>query len=466
MVMKLIGYLITGIIVLAAFSIPSIVMAETDTPWRLGQALALPPWLSVTGSHRTRFETLDSQFRAGGNGGDQILVMRTTMKAEVHSGHFSMAAEVMDSRATLDDNGTVINTGIVNPAELLQAYLQWQITDVFSTGSTTDVRMGRITMDVGDRRLVARNRYRNTINAFSGIDWRWQSNQGTQIRAFYTLPVNRKPNTRAELADNDVEFDEQDSDVKFWGLYYATKLGWGDYGELFYFGLDEKDSADRPTRNRDLSTLGLRIYRKPQLAHFDYQFESAFQIGESRTSTAVSNITNLDHRANFQHAEIGYTFASPWHPRLIIQYDHATGDDNPADTDNERFDTLFGARRFDFGPTGIYGPFARANLSSPGIRLQLKPSGNFSGFIAYRGYWLASDTDAWTTSKVRDESGDTGSFIGQQIEVRIRWNLLPNSIRLETGIAHLFAGEFMDDAPGNSGQGDATYFYSQVSFKF
>ena len=41
--------------------------------------------------------------------------------------------------------------------------------------------------------------------------------------------------------------------------------------------------------------------------------------------------------------------------------------------ENNRFDTLYGARRFDFGPTSIYGPFIRSNLNSPALRLFFKP---------------------------------------------------------------------------------------------
>lgn len=456
----------SALIMLTALAAAAGTMAEVNPPWRLQHALQLPQGLTLTGSHRTRYETLDSQFRAGRNGSDQVLVMRTTLKAVLHRGGLEIGGELMDSRAALDDSGTPISTGIVNSADLLQAYLHWQAEGLFSPGNRSDLRIGRFTMDVGSRRFVARNRYRNTINGFTGFDWRLRGTNGWQLRAFFVLPVNRKPNTAAKLRNNDFALDEQDGEVKFWGLHYAATLGWGDQGELFFFRLDEDDSNGRPTRNRDLTTIGLRLYRKPQASHFDYQIEAALQFGQSRTSTAASNITDLDHFAYFQHAELGYSFDHRWSPRLIFQYDYASGDDNPADADNERFDTLFGARRFDFGPTGIYGPFARANLNTPGLRLQLNPSAAISTFFAYRGYWLASDTDAWTTSRVRDQNGNSGRFIAQQIEVRLRWNVRPNNVRLEAGFSRLFAGEFMHDAPNSNGQGDANYFYSQVTLSF
>ncbi|HJN51053.1 MAG: alginate export family protein [Pseudomonadales bacterium] len=455
-----------GPLMLAALLTPSVATAEDHQPWRLQQALHLPQSLILSGTHRTRYETLSSQFRATRNGSDQVLVTRTTLLAALQRGRFTVGAELMDSRAALDDVGTPISTGIVNSGELLQAYVHLRGEDHFSPGSRTDLRIGRITMDVGSRRFVARNRYRNTINAFTGIDWQLQRAGGSQLRAFFLLPVNRKPNTPAKLRNNDFEFDEQDSEVIFWGLHYAATLPSDDHGELLYFGLNEDDSTGRPTRNRKLTTIGVRLHRKPQLSRFDYQLESALQFGESRTSTAATNTTDLDHFAHFQHAELGYSFDHPWRPRLILQYDYATGDDNPTDADNERFDTLFGARRFDFGPTGIYGPFARANLNTPGLRLHLKPSAAITTFITYRAYWLASDRDAWTTSHVQDPTGATDRFIAQQIEARLRWNVHPNNIRLEAGIARLFAGKFMDNAPNTNGQGDATYFYSQVTLSF
>ena len=75
----------------------------------------------------------------------------------------------------------------MNAAELLRAYLEYQ--GAGPGAGTLRLRGGRITMDVGSRRFVARNRFRNTINGFTGFDAQWSSDEGHTLRAFYTLPV-------------------------------------------------------------------------------------------------------------------------------------------------------------------------------------------------------------------------------------------------------------------------------------
>ena len=445
----------------------TLLAAEQAQPWRVNTAARLPQWLSVSGSHRTRYESLDGQFCATRNGSDQIVALRTFLLSEFEFDALRIGLEVIDSRAELADRGTALSTMVVNPVELLQGYIAWDATGLLAAGDRSELRVGRLAIDVGSRRIVARSLFRNTINTFTGVEWRWQSANGRRFQAFYTLPVNRKPNTQSALLDNDIEFDEEDADVRFWGLYYAfAALPAGLRGEIFFFGLDEDDADGRATRNRELYTPGLRFYRPPAKGRLDYLLESVFQFGESRGSSAATNVRDLDHFAHFQHVEVGYSFDTPWSPRLILQYDYASGDDDPTDGDNDRFDTLFGARRFDFGPTGIYGPFARSNLSTPGVRLKLRPSRDIKLFVAHRSYWLASDRDAWATGGVRDVTGRSGSFIGHQVEAQFRWEVLPGNYRFETGIAHLFGGEFRDDAPNSNREGDATYIYSQVLFNF
>lgn len=445
-------------------------VAADEGPWRIDSVLNLPAWLSISGQHRTRFETVDEQFRAGRNGDDQILVFRTNVLTEIMLRNWRFGLEILDARQAYAKDDTPINTGVVNPLDVLQLYAQWRVDHLISKNSTSNFKVGRFTIDVGSRRLVARNLFRNTINAFTGFDWQWQSASGARFRTFYTLPVNRLPRERRRLIDNRSEGDDQDTAVKFWGLYYGfSNKFFADprsKAELFYFGLNENDSHNRPTRNRDLNTVGGRWFKQPQKNQFDFQFETAIQFGKSRSLTAATNNNDLDHFAHFHRMEFGYKYDAAWAPRVSAQLDFASGDDDPNDGDNNRFDTLYGARRFDFGPTGIYGPFARANLISPGIRLQIKPSAYTSALFAHRGYWLASNKDAWTIAGVRDPEGDSGSYIGQQIEFRVRWEVMPKTLRLEAGGAYLFKGSFADDAPNTNGEGDPNYLYSQLLFTF
>ena len=77
--------------------------AIADTPWRVDHALGLPDWLHISGTHRTRYETLDNQFRANGVGGDQMIALRTIVLTELRFDGLRLGVEMIDSRAMLDD---------------------------------------------------------------------------------------------------------------------------------------------------------------------------------------------------------------------------------------------------------------------------------------------------------------------------------------------------------------------------
>ncbi len=441
-----------------------------EQPWSINAALDTPGWLSLSGQHRTRYETLDEQFRAGGNGDDQILVFRTNILARVTWEQWEFGFELLDSRQAHADDSTKIASGDVNPLDVLQTYIQWNDAASSQNDVVSKLRVGRFTMDVGSRRFVARNKFRNAINSFTGIDWSRTNANGEQMRAFYTLPVQRLPREFDRRKRNRTQGDDQDTEVAFWGTYYKLPKqalsSWNSEAELFYFGLDENDTHNRPTRNRDIHTFGGRFYKNKIRNEFDYQIEAVYQFGESRATTSASDREDLDHSAYFGRAELGYSFAAYWSPRLVAQFDYASGDSDPDDSNNNRFDSLYGVRRFDFGPLGIYGPFARANIISPGLRLQLKPSSKVSMFVAHRGYWLASDKDAWTVASIRDPQGDSGRYLGQQLEARLRWDIYPKNLRWEIGGTYLFKGEFANDAPNANDEGDSNFLYSQFTFSF
>ena len=443
--------------------------------WRAARELGAPDWFELEISQRLRAERLwdnprpfrlgadASGARTGLDQNDDILLLRTLVHARVRPAEWlTIGGELQDSRALAGEKDGFLNTTIVNPVELLQAYAQLDFAQV--GGGELTLRAGRITMDVGKRRFVARNRYRNTINGFTGVDVSWKKDD-LLLRGFWTMPVQRKPFRRNDLEDQDIDFDRETPKFQFWGVFGRLDPTERDSVELFLFGLHSDRDVDPPRRKRELYTPGLRVFRRAAPGALDWEWESAIQLGRSRLFF-TRGATTLKHLAHFHHLEAGYTFDAPWSPRVALQYDYASGDENPNDNDNERFDTLFGARRFDFGPTSIYGAFARGNISTPGIRVEARPLPRVSVLATFRGFWLAEKRDVWVGVGVRDREGGSGRYIGSQLDLRLRWDVLPKNLRLETGYARLFAGEFIENAPNSPSRGDADYVYAQVAIGY
>ncbi len=454
-------------ILLLGLLIPWQLHGANASPWRLGEALDAPDWLRVSGEFRVRGSHLDNPFRSGLNGSDQVLATRTLLRTEFDLNSVTLGSELQDSRHFFESSDSPLNTGMVNAVEPLQAYLRWDLSRHFESGNQADITLGRQTLDLGARRLVARNRFRNTINGFNGIRASWrQANERRHLDLFYFLPNERLPRSRSALEDQEIAFDRAHLDYQFFGLHYSTPIARTKTRiDISLFGLHEQDHRQRQSRNRRLWTPGIRWYRSPSPGNWDFELQSVYQTGTVRASANPADTEDLDHTAHFQHAALGYSFDTLWSPRLILQYDFASGDRDPADGDSNRFDTLFGARRFELGPTGIYGAFARSNLHSPGYRLILKPNPRFEFMTAHRFHWLASDRDAWTTSGLRDPTGDTDSYLGHQIEIRFRWKLKPQNLHLEAGAAHLFAGPFIASTTGNQSD-SSTYSYLQAFLYF
>lgn len=165
-------------------------------------------------------------------------------------------------------------------------------------------------------------------------------------------------------------------------------------------------------------------------------------------------------------AEIGYTFDHRAKPRLSLFGDIASGDD-PASASFNRFDTLFGIRRGEWGPSSsLYGPLSRNNIRDFGLRFEIKPSKRVDAFLAARAAWLDEPTDSFAKTGIRDATGQSGRQAGEQIEARVRYWVVPDFIQLDVGGAVLAKGEFLRSAPNVSNTGDTRYFYADLYFKF
>ncbi len=436
-------------------------------PWRLGEALGTPPWFEVNGSLQARYESLDRRLRAGETGENHGFFSRLLLEVTARDTFLDVTAELLDSRIFGEPDDATPTTGQVNAVELLQGYVAARFADALAPGDRLRVQLGRHTMDIGSRRLAARNVFRNTINAFTGVNAQWESAGGATARAFYVLPVNRLPGNGAqdELRDNDVRFDEERTSVRFWGLVGETPKGpLGASLEGYLFGLDETDSTDLSTRNRDLTTVGFRWLKRPQAERLHWELESNYQFGESRSSAASNEA--LDHEAFMHHVTLGYSFPGSAGLRVDGLFDWVSGDNDPGDGNNQRFDSLFGVPRPEYGPTGLFRPVTRANLVSPGVRFSLRPGDRWRVMALFRANYLESDRDAWTTTGIQDADGTSGDHIGDLSEIRVRYEMIPDSSQLEFGVAYFSAGSFAQQASTGDAGRDTLFGYVQTTFWF
>jgi hypothetical protein len=411
------------------------------------------------GTQRTRYEVLDPQYRAGFSNSDQALALQTTLTFDWRRGSFQAFGELMDSRVEANDTGSFANATTTNALEPIQAHVAWRHGD-------NAVRVGRVAQDWGKRRLLARNRYRNTVATFTGIDWSWSGDAGRAAHAFYWIPMRALPAEFASVLDNEQELDRATRSSSFKGLFYQFPSFAGEHRLETYLFDYEVDPANDPTLAADHVSVGGRAYRSPRTGEWNYEVEAVLQRGDSGGTVAGDARPDLDHRAAFLHAEIGYAVDAPWSPNIMLQYDRATGDEDPADERIERFNTLFGARRFDFGPTGIYGVAARSNIDSPGVRLTFRPGARWQGMLSYRSLRLAEGRDGWIGSGWRDSSGAGGESIGRHLEGSFTWSAIPDRLSVETGFAHLWAGRFAEQTAGAQFRGDPQYFYAAVTTTF
>lgn len=433
---------------LAAFiacTAPALARAQEPAPYT--------SQLKLSGSARVRYDTIANQARPGFDRTDDMVALRTSVTAEYDAGSVKVVGQVQDSRAYGVDSRSPLSTNDVDAVELVQAYVQAGVRGPAGTETSATLQAGRFTMMLGSWRLVAGDDFRNTSNAYTGARLDLTAPGGWSGTLIYTRPVMRRPDDLASLLNNKIGGDRDSRNLVLWGgLVTKTGLPGKLAFDATFLGLDERDQPGRPTHNRRLRTLDVRLIRAAGPGRFDFEVEGAYQYGSIRADLAPA-APALDVSAGYAHMEAGYSFSRAW--RVSLDYDWASGDGGSPGRYG-RFDSLYGNRRGDFSPPGLFAAIGRSNISAPGVHLEYTAQ-RLDALLHYQALWLASSTDAFSTTGVRDASGASGRFAGQTIDARLRYWLVPDALRLEANAVYLFKARFLKAAPNAPPGGDTRY---------
>lgn len=458
---------------------------ETDPPRYVKQAnktwlkdydsFADTDWLDLGLEFRARQEIRDNDFRRNAQNVDEPLLLRTRAYVGIKNilDPLRFTLEVQDSGRSFGDYTRQYDTRDVNQADILQAYAELNFKhtflgkDALGNDRPTWIRAGRHAWEAGDRRLIARNEWRNTTNTFEGL----RSNIGDkkndwQLELFAVKPVQRFTNS----------IDKADDSQHFYGSILNYR-GWSDVVtfEPSYFLLKQdgskvnydsngKAAAASAKIDREIHTAGLRAYGQIPKTQWDFDASYLQQWGhQEKTPGGIV----LDHDAHAYNAEIGYSFKHPWKPRFSAFYGVATGDkDNNDTTGNQRFERLFGFAR----PWSNNDYIQMENIRSPKLRVEFEPKVSFIDNIkvdtGFSWYQLDSAKDRWNAgANLQDTTGASGKDLGKEYDLRVRFPINQYA-SLNLGYAHFWAGNFTitNTLVGDSHrQNNSDFFYAECS---
>lgn len=409
---------------------------------RLHGALGLPDWLDLAVEQRTRFELLEGPFRPGEPERQTQLPLRTRVRLGLDaSDALRFLVEVQDSRVAGADPRDFKGSQ-VDRVDVLQLFASATSHDLLGSGFRGHIHVGRLTLDLGSRRLLSRSRFGNTTTAFDGVHLQLAAPEGTRrARAFATRPVAIERGT----------FDDVSRSARrLWGLAYEDRrLSWLQL-DLAVLGLHDRVAG------RDLYTAAARFRRPPERGRLDHEMEAWLQLGERE---------GRDQEAFGGTLGLGYTLAAPWSPRVLAQLDYASGTADPEGSRSRTFDPLFGSRRGDLVLTGIFGPFRRSNLLSAGVALTLAPRPNLALQLKVRRRELAQARDVFAGTGLQDATGAAGRRLGWDTELAAQWSPRP-WLSLDVGYARWFKGSYLARVPGSPSSRDADYFYLATQLRF
>ena len=383
-------------------------------------------WLDVGFELRLRYEHRDNDYRRSRLTSDDVLLGRTRLYLGIRQRFdpFRFVVELVDSRRgggefPRDDRD-------VNLTEPLQMFGEVYLANGAGKGRPVGVRVGRHAFEFLDRRLLARNEWRNTANSFDGLRATIGRPEGPwQVDVLALKPVRRLL-SGLDRPDDAQRLVGTIGDWRRWSRVATV--------QPYYLRLT-REAQSATLVARDIHTLGVRSYGLVGRSGWDWDLDAARQFGKDGTRA---------HRGSALVVESGFTARHAWKPRLSTSVSYASGDQDPNDGRMQRFERLFGFAR----PFSASDYVQWENLRASKLRLELSPTSRLRIDAGVSGYWLDSATDRWSATGLRDPLGRSGTALGVELDARARMPIGPR-LGLTLGYARFAPGAFARTVSGH-----------------
>jgi hypothetical protein len=161
----------------------------------------------------------------------------------------------------------------------------------------------------------------------------------------------------------------------------------------------------------------------------------------------------------------GYTMPAAVKPRFGIEYDRASGDDNPTDDKFKTFENLFPTNHIHYGTMDYLG---WRNMQDIRLSLALKPTKLSGVSLDYHLFSLAEEADNWYRASGHvfrsTPTGNSETDLGREIDLAA-YTMVKEKIRVEAGYGHFFPGDYVKvNFPAATDGADFIYIQTGLNF--
>ncbi|MDB6055544.1 MAG: hypothetical protein JWN25_3067, partial [Verrucomicrobiales bacterium] len=312
--------------------------------------------------------------------------------------------------------------------DLFQAYIKLGDPKTFPV----TLKIGRQELIYGDERLIGASDFTNVGRTFDAAKLRWEGTSG--FVDLFTARVVIPDDNNLNLSN---DYDT------FSGIYAGSKTIVPKFESEAYFlarnvekGSPSVIKAGLPpgltgATPRDIYTIGMRFKSLPKaLGNWDLEGEFAGQFGRFKSTVAGPS---LDQEAFAAHAAGGYTFNDvSIKPRVGLEYNFASGDNNSKDGKHQTFENLFPTNHKFYG----YMDFISwQNIHNVRLTSSIKPMDKLTVSLDYHAFWLADTEDFFyqVNGAARSTGGygikpKAGSYVGSEIDLITTYTIKPYAI--------------------------------------